>query len=481
MRETTTPTNPTSPTSEAPGSQNAAVLHALEALGRTFGDRLVTPEDDKYDDRRAVWNGTVDKRPAAIAVCRTVEDVQAAVRAATRYGVPLSVRGGGHNVAGYASVNRGLVIDLSEMRSVQVDPVRRRARVAGGATWADVDRLTQSHGLAAPGGVVSDTGVGGLTLGGGIGWLRRKYGLTCDNLVAAEVVTADGRAVRADAVTNPDLLWALRGGGGNFGVVTSFEFALHPVGPEVMFAFVLYSRSDAPEVLRAYRSYCLTAPDEVSSFAILGTVPDEEAFPEAIHGEPYVLIAALHAGTVDEGRHELASLRNLASPLLDASSPMPYREVQTILDADYPSGRRYYWTSAYLNDVTDDTIATLLDFADRRPSALSTVDVWHLGGAIRRQDPDATAFAQRAPEFLLGAEANWADPSADEANAQWARACRDSLAEREAPTYLNFPGGFEGGSAELRASFGSSFERLREVKRRWDPGNVFWSTQNVAP
>ena len=454
---------------------------------RVFASRLqgqvIRPGDDQYDEARGVWNGMIDKYPACIARCSTVADVISSVNFARDNHLPLAVRGGGHNVAGTAVCDDGLVIDLSAMKDVRVDTQARLARVQGGATWHDVDQVTQRFGLATPGGVVSDTGIAGLTLGGGIGWLRRKYGLSCDNLVRAEVVTARGQLVRANATENPDLFWGLRGGGGNFGIATAFEYRLHPVGPDVMFAFVFYHTRKAKEILQLYRDYTETAPDEVSSFAILGTIPASEAYPEEAHNQPYVLLAALYAGPVEEGKHILQPLREFDIPLLDFSAPVPYMQVQSLLDEDYPSGiLRYYWKSLYLSNLSDDALDRLLTSARHRQSALSTVDIWHMGGAVSRASASESACSGRQAPYLLGVEANWEKSGEDAANLSWARACITAMQPfSDGSEYLNFPGLLESGEESLRRTFGANYERLVELKNRYDPTNLFCLNANIRP
>lgn len=460
-----------------------ALDRAVDDLDRALDGDVLRPRTDGYDDARALWNGMIERRPGLIARCTGVDDVQQAVRFAAAHDLLVAVRGGGHNVAGTAGVDGGLVIDLSAMRDIDVDPQAHRAHAGGGATWAELDAATQTHGLATPGGVVSDTGIGGLTLGGGIGWLRRRHGLSCDNLVAAQIVTADGQVRDVDEQTDAELLWALRGGGGNFGVVTRFDYDLHPVGPEVAVAFVLYHADRTAEILRAYGDYATDLADEVSSFAICGTVPDEEDFPEDIWGEPYVLLMAVAACEVDDGERLLRPLRELGDPLADLSEPMPYVDVQQLLDDDYPVGLRYYWKSLHLPALSDDVIDLAAEWAARRPSPIATLDIWHLGGAMARVPADATAFGDRSAPWLLGVEANWEDPADDDANLAWTRGCVDAF--RDASTgreYLNFPGFFEDDNATLRTAYGqANYRRLAELKRRVDPGNLFRLHQNVPP
>lgn len=448
---------------------------AVDGLrGSMTGDLLVAG-DRGYDDARALWNGVIDRRPAVIARCRDEDDVRAALRLASEHGLRLAIRGGGHNVAGTASVDDGMVIDLSPMDGVDVDAGGRRVSAQGGATWADLDAATQPHGLATPGGVVSDTGIGGLTLGGGIGWLRRRFGLSCDNLMGARLVTADGEVLEVDEDRAPEVLWALRGGGGGLGVVTRLDYRLHPVGPEVAVAFVLYHADRTAEVLRAYRDYTTGLADEVTSFAICGTVPEEEDFPAEVWGEPYVLLMACAAAEPDVGERMLRPLRELGEPLVDLSGTMPYVELQQLLDADYPSGMRYYWKSLHLPGLSDEVIELTREWAARRPSPLSTVDLWHLGGAMGRVPPEATAFGSRAAPFLLGVEANWEDPGTDTENLSWTRDCIDAFESvSTGRQYLNFPGFLEEGeAAEVGAHGPDNYERLTRIRRRLDPERRF--------
>jgi hypothetical protein len=453
-----------------------------EKFGNNLSGELIHRGDETYDEHRAVWNGMIDKKPALIARCADVNDVVEAVNFARRYDLLIAVRGGGHNIAGTAICDDGLVIDLSLMTKVEVDPEARTARAQGGTTIAELDAATQQYGLATPMGVVSETGIAGLTLGGGIGWLRRKYGLSSDNLLSVEVVTADGRILTARPSENPDLFWGIRGGGGNFGIVTSFEYQLHPVGPEVMFVFVLYHGSKIREALRYYRDYCATAPDEVSSFAICGTVPAEEDFPDEIHGEPYVLIAACYAGSVEQGQQVMQPLREFDQPLVDFSGPMPYTEVQMILDEDYPDGFHYYWKSLYLDRLDDQVIESVATWTENRPSPLSTVDIWHMGGAVSRFGPEDGAIGSRNAPYLLGVEANWEPSQDDEANVVWTRNCIEAMRKfSDGSQYLNFPGFYEDETETMRTTFGNQYERLVALKKKYDPTNFFHLNQNIKP
>ncbi|RDZ52192.1 FAD-linked oxidase [Haloferax sp. Atlit-6N] len=442
---------------------------------------VLRPEDAEYDEARAVWNGMIDRRPSLIVRCAGVADVVRSVNYARENDLVVAVRGGGHNVAGTAVCDDGIVIDLSEMTSVRVDPDARTAWVEGGARWADVDHETQLFGLAAPGGVVSDTGVAGLTLGGGLGHLRRKHGLSCDNLRSVELVTAAGEVVTASRDENADLFWGLRGGGGNFGVVTGFEFELHPVGPDVAMCLVFYPAADIPDRLRDFREYARSAPDEVSALTFSGVLPDEELFGDAA-SVPKLGILGCYAGPPEEGTAALAPLREFADPIADFSGVMPYVELQRLLDEDYPDGMRYYWKSLYLDGLSDDVLERLDHWTAAAPSPLSTVDIWHLGGAIADVGADESSFAGRRAPYLLGVEGNWEDATADEENVAWVRDCIDDMRRfSDGTVYLNFPGFLEGGDETMQTTFGPAYERLVDLKDEYDPANLFRLNQNVAP
>ena len=463
-------------------AQHATDDERIERFEAGLHGDLIRPDDPDYDDARAVWNGMIDRRPALIARCAGVADVVDAVNFARETDLPLAVRGGGHNVAGTAVCDDGLVIDLSEMSAVRVDPEARTAWVEAGATWADLDHETQAFGLATPGGVVSDTGVAGLTLGGGIGHLRRKYGLSCDNLRSVELVAADGEFLTASAEENPELFWGLRGGGGNFGVVTGFEFELHPVGPEVATRLVFYPGDQLVEVLRSYREFVAGGPDEVSTLVFAGELPDEELFPAELVHEGKFAIMGCYAGPAAEGERELEPLREFAEPIADVGGTMPYVEFQQLLDEDYPDRLRYYWKSLYLDGLTDSAIDRIAYWAEAAPSPLSTVDVWQLGGAITDVGIEESAFAGRHAPFLLGVEANWEDPDEDEANVEWVRDCLADMRQfSDGSVYLNFPGFFEESEDMIRTTFGPAYERLVDLKDEYDPTNLFSHNQNVAP
>ncbi len=435
-----------------------------------------------YERARSLWNGMIETRPAVIARPAGTDDVALALRVASERGLTVTVRGGGHGVAGNALSDAGLVVDLSAMKTIEVDSDARVARAGGGITLGELDRATQEFGLATPLGVVTKTGIAGLTLSGGIGWLRRKHGLAADNLLSLEVVTANGEVATASESENQDLFWALRGGGGSFGVVTSFEFRLHPVGPEVFFAFVLYPGERAHDVFRAVDDYMRVAPDEVSPIAFLGRVPHAEPFPADSHGRPYVAVAAMYVGEPEDGSRALEPLRGIGAAIVDLSGLLPYTEAQGILDEDYPDGRRYYWKSVDLEELSEGVLDALAVAADGAPSHHSTIDVWFHGGAMARVPADATAFGAR-PGYLVGVEANWDEAEDDEANVAWARATVDSLRSYSSGgAYLNFPGFFEEGEELLRASYGEgNYTRLQAVKQEVDPDGLFGPLGGVRP
>jgi FAD/FMN-containing dehydrogenase len=443
---------------------------------------VLQPGDESYDKARKVWNGMIDKKPALIVRCASADDVVAVVSFARENGILLAVRGGGHNVAGTAVADGGLVVDLSLMKGVQVDPERHTVRAEGGVTIGELDEETQKFGLATPMGVVSETGIAGLTLGGGLGWLRRKYGLSSDNLVSVDIVTADGRYLTASETQNPDLFWGIRGGGGNFGVVTSFEYQLYPVGPEVMFCFVVYPGDRAKEVLRFCEEYVAQASDEVSPLGVLGRVPHDELFPAEWHGKPYAAILAMYSGSVEEGERVLQPLRDLGDPIADLSQPMPYTEAQKLLDDDYPEGGRYYWKSVNLNGLGDEEIEHLMAHAETAPSDHSTIDVWYQGGAMNRVGAEETAFGDRGAPYLLGIEGNWEESHEDEANVAWVRGCVAVMQRfSDGGMYLNFPGFLEEGQEMMRNAYGENYERLVALKNEHDPANLFRINQNIRP
>lgn len=455
-----------------------------EALAQQINGRLIHPGDSDYDEARAVWNGMIDRYPVLIVRAASVSDIIATVNFARDKDLLLSVRGGGHQVAGHATNDGGLVLDLSNMRQVVVDPAARLAHVQGGATIADVDQATQKFGLATPLGVVTETGIAGLTLGGGFGHLRNKYGLSADNVVEAEVVLADGRVVVANANENSDLFWGIRGGGGNFGVVTRFTYRLYEIGTELYTTAVFHDGDRAEEVMRFFRDYTLNAPDEISLLAAIGVFPPGvEHFPAELHGRPFVLFIGAYAGDAAEGERVTAPLRTFRQPLLDFSGVMPYLDLQKFFDEDYPAGElRYYWKSLNITDLNDEAIRVLVEHARQQPSVLSTMDVWHIGGAVQRVGDDEAAFHGRHVNFLVNPEANWESAEDDAVNMNWARNTLEALRPfSDGSRYLNFAGFQEEGDAMMQDAFATKYQRLAKLKAKYDPTNLFRLNQNVKP
>ena len=465
------------------GTETVLGEATIEDFGSRLDGELIRPGDEGYEDTRQLWNGMIARKPALIVRATSPTDVAAVVNLARENDLLLAVRGGGHNVAGTAMAERALVLDLSAMKEIGVDPERCTARAGAGVTIGELDEETQQHGLATPMGVVSETGIAGLTLNGGMGHLRRKHGLSSDNLLSVELVTADGSLLTASEEENADLFWAVRGGGGNFGVITSFEYRLYPVGPEVMCAFVFYPGNRTREVLRSAEEYVVHAPDEVSPLSFLGRVPRVEDFPEEWHSEQFVAFLAVYDGPVEEGEEALEPLRELGDPIVDFSGPMPYTEVQKLLDEDYPDGWRYYWKSVNVDGLGDGVIEALIEHAETAPSDHSTIDVWFQGGAMGRVGADESAFGDRSASILLGIEANWEDdPEEDEANIAWARGCYSDLRRFSGGgVYLNFPGFLEGGQGLMRDAYGENYERLVALKNEYDPANLFRLNQNIEP
>jgi FAD/FMN-containing dehydrogenase len=449
-----------------------------------FRGDVIAPNHDRYDDARAIWNGTVDRRPRLIARCSGTADVAAAVRFARDRELEIAVRGGGHNVAGTAVCDDGIVIDLSAMRAVTVDPVERTARVQGGAQWGDVDHETQGHGLATTGGIVSHTGVGGLSLGGGIGWLMRKHGLTIDNLVEAEVVTAEGDIIRASANDHPDLFWALRGGGGNFGIVGSFRFLLHPVGPTVVAGPVFWAAEDTTDVLRFYREFVTDAPDELGNVARLGTIPPWPTVSGELHFRSAIAVASCYAGPVEHGERAVRALREFGAPLVDLGGPTRYVDHQNSIDDTVPHGWHYYWKATNLTRLSDEVIDIIAAYAYRATSPRSYAAMFHLGGAVARASRNATAYPGRDVEHNIVIDAAWL-PEQDEtvraSETAWARAFLDALQPHRAGVYVNFLDSDDDASRVREAYGDDTYRRLAEVKAKYDPENVFHNNKNIHP
>jgi FAD/FMN-containing dehydrogenase len=456
---------------------DAAVLAGLR---KGFSGDLVLPGDGGYEPARKVWNGAIDRRPAVIARCRDARDVARAVIFAREHGLPIAVRGGAHNVAGHATVDDGLVIDLSPMRAVTVDPRRHRAVAEPGVTWGEFDAATSAFGLATTGGLVSTTGIAGFTLGGGIGWLMRAHGLTCDNLLSAEMVTAEGTTVTADAGTRRDLFWALRGGGGNFGVVTRFEYRLHSVST-VIGGLTLYPAALAGAALRHFRDVAASVPDELTTLFAFLTAPPAPFVPPGLQGKPAVAIVVCYCGDRATGSGAIAPIRAFGPPAADAIGEMPYTALQSMLDAGAPSGLRNYWKSTFVETLSDAAIDTMVERASRIASPMSQVHLHHMGGAVARVPSEASAFAHRSASFVLNVVAMWGDPGEDADNIGWARSFAAAMEPfSRGCVYVNFLG--DEGDERIRAAYGEeTYARLVDVKSAYDPDNVFRLNQNISP
>jgi FAD/FMN-containing dehydrogenase len=455
---------------------------AVQAFAAAVRGRVITSGDPDYDEARAIWNGLIDRHPALIVQCTGAADVVDAVNFAREQNLLLSIKGGGHNVAGNAVNDGGIVIDLSEMRGVHVDAAAGTVRVQGGATLGDVDRETQLFGLAVPAGVVSTTGVAGLTLHGGAGHLRRKHGLSIDSLISVDIVTADGQIRTARATENEDLFWAVRGAGSNFGVVTSFEFRAHQVGPMVMVGAIFYPFDDARRLMRAWRDYVTTAPDELSSVVLNWSVAPGEPFPPEHHGKPVVVVAGCYCGAVEDGESVVQPLRELGEPLIDLSGPWPWLALQSGFDPLFPKGGFYYWKSRALAELSDEAIDVIADFGARRPTPLTDIIVWHNGGAMSRVAETDTAYAGRDAGFLVTGEASWDDPALNDEAIGWGRAFWDAIGQHSTGgLYLNFAGLGEEKEALVKAGYGANYERLAALKAKYDPTNLFRMNLNIEP
>jgi FAD/FMN-containing dehydrogenase len=441
---------------------------------------LLTPDSPGYDEARTIWNAMIDRRPGLIVRCADAADVARAVRFARSHDLLVAVRGGGHNIAGNAVCDGGLMIDLSPLRSIRVDQATRTARVGAGCTLGDVDRTTQGYGLATPLGVNSTTGIAGLTLGGGFGWLSRRLGLTIDNLLSAEVVTANGEIVRASVRENPELFWAIRGGGGNFGIVTAFEFQLHPVGPEVLSGLVIHPLASAREVLRFYRDFLPTTPEAFACWFVLRLAPPLPFLAPEWHGKPILALAMCWSGDIAEGERVAAPLRGFGKPLADVVGRAPFADWQTALDPLLTPGFRNYWKSHDFRELSDGLIEVLLAYAGKIPDPNSEIAYAQLGGAISQVPQEATAYGHRESQFAMNVHGRWADAEKDEACIGWAR----DLFKAAAPfatgaVYVNFMTQDEG--ERVRAAYGSNYERLVQLKRKYDPTNLFRLNQNIRP
>ncbi len=453
----------------------------IEELRKQLRGGVITPNDDAYHDARSVWNGSIDRRPVLIVRCTGTADIIEALRFARSENLVIAVRGGGHNVAGFGTCDDGIVIDLSQMKGIRVDPTTRTVRAQGGVLWGELDRETQTFGLATTGGLVTTTGIAGFTLGGGIGWLMRRHGLAVDNLVAADIVTADGTVVTADSETARDLLWGLRGGGGNFGIVTSFEFQLHPVGPVVYGGAIFHPAERSAELLRFYTEWARTLPDELTTMIAFLTAPPEPFIPAELQGTPMVAVACCHIGEHDDAEEAVKPLREFGQPAADVIGPIPYVVLQSMFDGSAPRGFNTYWKTAYLDDLSEPGIDQLVARAAELANLFhfSTVHLHHLEGAVGEQPPGGSAFAHRDHRFVLNLIGTWEDEEDAGAHIGWVRESWEAMQPHTTgDPYLNFLG--DEGTDRVRAAYGSeAYDRLVDLKTRYDPDNVFRLNQNI--
>ena len=441
--------------------------------------QLFRPSDDGYDAARSIWNGMIDKHPGLIVRCTGVADVISAVRFARENELLVSVRGGGHNVGGLALCDGGLVIDLSLMKGVHIDPVSRTARAQPGLTLGELDHETQAFDFSVPAGIVSTTGIAGLTLGGGFGWLNRKYGLTCDNLLSADVVTADGQVVTTSENENADLFWGIRGGGGNFGIVISFKYQMHPVGPTVLAGVVVHPMANATQLLRFYRDFVADIPDDLTVIPVLRIAPPAPFLPEDVHGKPIVAFFVCYSGPVEQGESVLRPFREFGPPLADVVAPKPFNMHQSMLDAVQPPGRNYYWKSDYLTNLTDGAIDTIVTFSEAITSPHTIVPLFQLGGASGRVAEDATAYSHRDAAYALNCNASWIEGDS-EPHMQWARDFSTAVQPFSSGVYVNFLG--DEGEERAKAAYGATkYERLVALKNKYDSTNFFRVNQNIKP
>jgi len=462
------------------GGRVTVTQEAFQGLGAALRGQLLAPESSGYDEARTLWNATADRRPGLIAECANTQDVVRSVEFANEYGLLVSVGGAGHNIAGNAACDEGFMISLRKMKGVKVDAVGRKASVQPGVTLGELDAATQEHGLAVPVGINSTTGIAGLTLGGGFGWLSRKHGLTADSLLSAEMVTARGEILTVSADENPELFWGIRGGGGNFGIVTSFEFQLHPVGPEVLSGLIVHPFSDAGSVLRYYREFAAQAPDELTVWVVMRKAPPLPFLPEEVHGTEVLILAALYAGDMAEGEKVLRPLREFGNPIADVISPHRFTDFQAAFDPLLTPGERNYWKSHDFLALSDDLLDAALPFVETLPSDSCEVFFAQMGGATKRVPADATAYRHRDAEFIMNVHGRWQDAADDERCIAW---CRDLFQATEpfatGGVYVNFMTEEEGDRVE--SAYGESYQRLVALKDRYDPSNLFRFNQNVKP
>jgi FAD/FMN-containing dehydrogenase len=462
------------------GGTTTVAQESIDALAASLRGDLLTSESPGYDDARSIWNAMVDKRPGMIVQCAGAADVTRAIHFSREHGLLVAVHGIGHNIAGNAVCDGGIMISLARMKSVKVDPKAKRVWVEPGVTLGDLDNETQAYGLAVPVGINSTTGVGGLTLGGGFGWLSRKHGLTIDSLISVDVVTTAGDFVKASADENPDLFWGIRGGGGNFGIVTSFEFQLHPVGPEVMAGLIVHPFSDAGDVLRYYREFTARAPDELSVWVVMRKAPPLPFLPEDVHGTEVVILAALYAGDMAEGEKALAPLRAFGNPIADVISPHPFTGFQAAFDPLLTPGARNYWKSHDFLELSDDLLDTLIKYVGTLPDPQCEVFIAQMGGATNRIAPDATAYRHRDAEFIMNVHGRWENASDDDRCVGWCRELFDAATPyATGGVYVNFM--TEEEEQRVAEAYGDSYQRLVDLKNKYDPNNMLRLNQNIRP
>jgi len=453
---------------------------ALDELTGSFRGELIRPGAGGYEEHRKVWNGSIDRHPALIARCSGTEDVIAAIRCARQTGLPLAVRGGGHSFPGLSVCDGGVVLDMGALTGVSVDPDKRTATAQAGVLLGQLDAATQAHGLAAPAGIVTHTGLAGLTLGGGIGWLHRKFGLTIDQLLSVEMVTAGGEVVRASEDENADLFWGLRGGGGNFGVVTEFEFRLNPLGPQVLAGPIFWPMEDSPRLLRFYRDWIAEAPDDLMTIVMHRKAPALDYIPAELHGKLVVGVVCCYAGPVDEGERVVRPLREFGSPVLDLCAPKPYLEHQGMFDASYPHGRWYYMRACDIAELTDEVIDITVEHSMQIRSPLTAFPIWQLGGAVARVADEDTAFTSRGAAYTFNLTSMTEGPEGFDEERQWTRDFWSALAPHHMGVYVNFL--MEEGEERVREAYGpAKYDRLKALKRAYDPENLFRLNQNIPP
>jgi FAD/FMN-containing dehydrogenase len=456
------------------------LTEATENLRGKVKGQVVLPDDPNYEEVRKIWNAMIDRRPAVIVRCAKADDVPHAIRLARQNGLEISIRGAGHNIAGNALCEGGMMIDLSTMKNVRVDAAKRRAYVEPGATLADFDKAVQEHGLATPVGINSTTGISGLTLGGGFGWLTRKYGMTIDNLVSAEVITADGKKLRASEKVNVDLFWAIRGGGGNFGVVTQFEFKLHPVGPEILAGLIVFPLDQAKQVLRQYREFVKSAPEELTVWVVLRQAPPLPFLPKEVHGREVVLLAIFYTGDIAEGAKLIAPLHRFGDAHGEHIGAQPYVEWQKAFDPLLTPGARNYWKSHNFTELRDEALDTMIGFANRLPSPQCEIFIALIAGAANPVPAGAMAYGHRDAKFVLYVHTRWDEAAQDETCIAWARAFfKASAPYASAGAYVNFM--TEDESDRISAAYGANYARLAHIKKHYDPENVFHLNQNIKP